>query len=89
MHPFPSVYCVLIIYDITVSEQYVVELSGLPYFYRYFIKPRFFSILIFLSTESSCSCINCPSLMSNCLLIILVIGSCVTFEGYPSKLLFL
>ena len=39
---------------------------------------------IFLSTESS-SCINGPSLMSNCLHIILVIGSCVTFGGSPSK----
>ena len=28
---------------------------------------------------------NGPSLMSNCLLIILVIGSCVIFGGFPSK----
>ena len=28
---------------------------------------------------------NGPSLMSNCLLIILVIGSCVTFGGCPSR----
>ena len=42
--------------------------------------------LIFLSTESSSSCINCPSLMSNCLLIILMIGPCGTFGGFPSKL---
>ena len=47
--------------------------------------PAAFLFLIFLSTESSSSCINCPSLMSNCLLIILVIGSCVTFGGFPSK----
>ena len=47
--------------------------------------PATFLFLIFLSTESSSSCINCPSLMSNCLLIILVIGSCVTFEGFLSK----
>ena len=46
--------------------------------------PSAFLFLIFLSTESS-SCINCPSLMSNCLLIILVIGSCVIFGGFPSK----
>ena len=44
-----------------------------------------FLFLIFLSTESSSSCVNCPSLMSNCLLIILVIGSCVTFREFPSK----
>ena len=28
---------------------------------------------------------NGPTLMSNCLLIILVIGSCVTFGGFPSR----
>ena len=44
-----------------------------------------FQFLIFLSTESSSSCVNCPSLMPNCLLIILMIGSCVTFKGFPSK----
>ena len=44
-----------------------------------------FLFLIFLRTESSSSCVNCPSLMSNCLLIILVIGSCVIFGGFPSK----
>ena len=49
------------------------------------LRPAAFLFLIFLSTESSSSCINCPSLMSNCLLIILVIGSCVTFGGFLSK----
>ena len=44
-----------------------------------------FLFLSFLSTESSFSCVNGPSLMSNCLLIILVIGSCVTFGVFPSK----
>ena len=44
-----------------------------------------FLFLIFLSTELSSSCINCPSLISCSLLIILVIGSCVTFGGFPSK----
>ena len=47
--------------------------------------PATFLFLIFLSTESSSSCVNCPSLMSNCLLKILVIGSCVTFREFPSK----
>ena len=47
--------------------------------------PAAFLFLIFLSTESSSSCVNGPSLMSNCLLIILVTGSCVTFGGFPSK----
>ena len=46
--------------------------------------PATFLFKIFLNTESS-SCVNCPSLISNCLLIILVIGSCVTFRGFPSK----
>ena len=41
--------------------------------------------LIFLRTESSSSWVNGPSLMSNCLLIILVIDSCVTFSGFPSR----
>ena len=46
--------------------------------------PAAFLFLIFLRTESSSS-LNGPSLMSNCLLVILVIGSCVTFGGFPSK----
>ena len=47
--------------------------------------PAAFLFLIFLSAELSSSCVNCPSLMSNCLLIILEIGSCVTFRGFLSK----
>ena len=47
--------------------------------------PAAFLFLIFLSTESSSSRVNGPSLMSNCLLIILMIGSCVTFGGFPSS----
>ena len=47
--------------------------------------PVAFLFLIFLSTESSSSRVNGPSLMSNHLLIILVIGSCVTFGGFPSR----
>ena len=47
--------------------------------------PAAFLFLIFLRTESSFSCVNGPSLMSNCLLIILVIGSCVIFGGFPSR----
>ena len=45
--------------------------------------PAAFLFLIFLRTESSSTCVNGPSLMSNCLLIILVIGSCVIFGGFP------
>ena len=47
--------------------------------------PTAFLFLSFLRTESSSSCVNGPSLMSNCLLIIVVIGSCVTFGGFPSR----
>ena len=47
--------------------------------------PAAFLFLIFLSTESSSSWVNGPSLMSNCLLMILMIGSCVTFGGFLSK----
>ena len=47
--------------------------------------PAAFLFLIFLRTESDSFWVNVPSLMSNCLLIILVIGSCVTFGGFPSR----
>ena len=47
--------------------------------------PEAFLFLIFLRTESSSSLVNGPSLMSSCLLIILVIGSCVTFGGFLSR----
>ena len=47
--------------------------------------PAAFLFLIFLRTESSSSWVNGPSLMYNCLLIILVIGSCVTFVEFPSR----
>ena len=46
--------------------------------------PAAFLFLILLSTESS-SWVNGPSLMSNCLLIIFVIGSCVTFGRFPCR----
>ena len=44
-----------------------------------------FLFLIFLNTESSSSCVNCLSLLSNWLQIIFVIGSCVTLGGFQSK----
>ena len=47
--------------------------------------PAAFLFLIFVRTESNSSLVNGPSLMSNCLLIILVIGSFVTFGGFPSR----
>ena len=45
-----------------------------------------FLFKIFLGTESS-YCINCPSLMSSWLLIILMIGLSITFRGFLSKFL--
>ena len=82
----PSIYRILIVYCVAVSEQYVVELSGLLHTSGGISSsPAAFLFLIFLRTESSSSCGNGPSLMSNCLLIILVIGSCVIFGGFPSK----
>ena len=47
--------------------------------------PAAFRFLIFLRTKLSSSPVNYPSLMSNCLVIIFMIGSCVTFGGFPSK----
>ena len=47
--------------------------------------PAAFLFSFFLNTESSSSCVNCPSLMSNWLLVIFVIGSCLTFEYFPCK----
>ena len=47
--------------------------------------PAAFLFLIFLRSESSSSLVNGHSLMSNCLLIILLIGLFVTFSGFPSR----
>ena len=68
-----------------MSELHVIEFPGFPYFWMYFIKPFCFPFLIFLNTESSSSCVNCLSLMSNWLLILFVIGPYLTFGGFPSK----
>ena len=47
--------------------------------------PVAFLFLIFLSTQSSSSCVHRPSLMPNSLPIIFMISSCVTFVGFLSK----
>ena len=44
-------------------------------------------LFLFFCTEKSSSRVNYPSLMSNCLLIILMFGSCVTLGRFPSKFL--
>ena len=66
-----------------MSEQYVVEFSSRPHFWGVLSSPTAFLFLIFLSTESSSSRVNGPSLMSDYLF--LVIGSWVTSGGFPSK----
>ena len=47
--------------------------------------PAAFILLIFLRTETSSSWVKGLSLISNCLLIIMVIGLCVTFGWFPSR----
>ena len=47
--------------------------------------PVAFLFSIFLSTVSNSFWVDGLSLMSNCLLTILMIGSCVTFSGFPSR----
>ena len=81
----PSIYRILIVYCVAVSEQYVVELSGLLYFRGNFVQPYSFPIFNFSENRVEFLCVNGPSLMSNCLLIILVIGSCIIFGRFPSK----
>ena len=49
--------------------------------------PAAFLFLILLRTESSSSLVKGPSLTSNCLLIILVIGSSVISGAFPSRFL--
>ena len=85
MHPFVHLSIVFWLYTAlqcqsSMSSNYLVfHTSG-----GISSSPAAFLFLIFLSTESS-SCVKCPSLISSCLQIILVIGSCVTFGGFPKK----
>ncbi len=48
-------------------------------------RPTVFLFLIFLSTKSNSYCVNCPSLMFSWLLTISMIGSSLTFGGFPRK----
>ena len=75
-----SVYCVLLI---SALKCQISILSNSLIFHSSIHAALLF--LTFLTTESISSCVNCPSLVFNCLRIILVIGSCVTFGGFPSK----
>ena len=50
-------------------------------------RPAAFQFLIFLSTTSSSSRVNCLNLMSCGLLMIFVIGSFITLGDFPSRFL--
>ena len=84
MHPFVHLSIWFWLYT-TLQCQSSISLNSLVFHTSGGIStsPATFLFIIFLSAESS-SCVNGPSLMSNCLLLILVIGSCVTFGGFPS-----
>ena len=56
-----------------------------PYFWGNFVQHCSFPIFNFSENRVEFFLLNGPSLMSNCLLIILVIGSCVIFGGFPSR----
>ena len=72
-------------YCVAVSEQYVVELSGLPYFWGNLVQPCSFPIFNFSENRVEFFSVYGPSLMSKFLLIILVIGSYVIFGGFPCR----
>ena len=87
--PFhPSLYCVLVIYNIAVSERYLIEFLCLRYFKWYFIKISSFPILIFFFRSTpSFYFINWPNLTSTWLLIIFLVGLSITFGDFPGRLL--
>ena len=58
-----------------MSEKYIVEFPGLPYFWGISSIVAAFLLFIFLSRELNSSCISCLSLMSSWWLIIFVIVS--------------
>ena len=86
MHPFVSLVIVFWLYTVlqyrsSMSSNFLVfHTSGVIS-----SRPAVFLVLIFLCPNSSSSCINRLSLISSWLLIIFVIGSSVTFGGFPSK----
>ena len=86
MHPFvhlPIVfwlYTVLQCHSSTSSNSLVFHTSG-----GISSSPAAYLFLIFLCTDLSSSCVNCPSLMSSWLIIIFMVSSCITYGGFPSK----
>ena len=86
MHPFVHLSIVFWLYMVlqcrsrmSSNSQVFYTSGGIS------LSPAAFLVLIFLSNESSSSYVNCPSLMSNGLLIIFVIGSRVTFGWFPNE----
>ena len=64
INPFVYLSIVFVIYGITVSEQYVFEFPGIQFFLGISSILAAFLFLIFLSTMSRSSSVNCPSLTS-------------------------
>ena len=56
-------------------------------FLEYFLETGSFSVLILVCITSNYSWVNCPSLMSRCLLIIFEIGLSVNLKVFSSRLL--
>ena len=82
----PAVYCILVIYGVAASEQYVVNFLIFLTSGGISSKPAAFLFLIFLRTTSS-SCVSCLSLISCKLLMIFVIRSSVPLGNFPSRFL--
>ena len=85
---YPSLYHILVVYGVAVSEQYVVKSLCFPYFGGYLFKTLSFPIFdFFFSATSMSSCGNCLSLMSSGLFRIFAIGSSITLGYFPSRFL--
>ena len=82
-----SVYCVLVINGIAVSEQYVVKFPSFHTSDGISSRPAAFLFYIFVRTTLNSSCINSHSLISHWLLIIFEIGLSVTLVDLPSRFL--
>ena len=81
-----SFYCIFFMYGVAKSK----KSSNFLVFHtseRILSWPAIFLLLIFASTPSSFSWVNCPSLISDCLLIIFVIDLLVTLGEFPSRFL--
>ena len=85
---YPFVHLSIVFWLYTVLQYRSSMSSNSLVFYTFegiSSNPAAFLSLVFLCSESSSSCTNCSSLMSSWLLIIFVIGLCVSFRGFPCK----